>query len=201
MQPIKILFSLVIFSFLSSCTLFEPSAPGTATGVYNAELAKAKKPNNLSHWTINGRIAIITPTQSQNASVYWRQQRSDYTMQFIAPLGTGAVRLSGSRNRVTLVNAQGKSFSAKSAENLLEQQLGWRIPVANLFYWIRGIPAPNIPANKQYDKNGDLASLRQQGWKISYLSYAKFGEYSLPTRIFLNYGKLKLRLIITRWQL
>ena len=196
----RIFACLCICFCLTSCYLFAPTVPGTATGTYNPELAKAKKPLSLNQWTINGRMALTTPKQNHTASVYWRQRGKQFNMQFIAPLGVGAVRLFGSSNRVTFINANGQRFSAGSGETLLRQQMGWRIPVSNLYYWIRGVPSPGYATEKKYDKNGDLARLEQQGWRIRYLNYAKFGAYALPTRIFLTYGNLKLRIIITRWQ-
>lgn len=79
----------------------------------------------------------------------------------------------------------------------MQQQLGWHLPISNLYYWIRGLPNPNTKSIKIYDQNHLLVYLKQQGWEIHYAKYIlnKDGLYA-PTRINLDNSELNILIII-----
>jgi outer membrane lipoprotein LolB len=90
-------------------------------------------------------------------------------------------------------------YEATSPEALLEEQLGWKLPVSHLAWWVRGLPAPD---SKSLTLDGDsrLASLEQDGWQVEYLSYTEQNGYWLPERIKLHGTDLDVTLVIKDWQ-
>ena len=98
-----------------------------------------------------------------------------------------------------ILTTDNKSYQAARPEALLKHQTGWHIPVANLYYWIRGLPAPGSPFEKITDSENRLASLQQQGWEISFLRYTSIKALDLPTKIFMKRPDLELRLVISEW--
>jgi len=148
------------------------------------------------NWLLQGKIGVKTPEQTGSASVYWQQQGDIYHIRFFGPLGIGAIELNGKPDQVTYTDNYGKIYQSDSAEMLLKQNTGWQIPVNNLKYWIRALPAPQMISKKTYDSQHQLVSLEQQGWKIDYLRY----QNHLPSLIQLARPEINLRIVINQFQ-
>ncbi len=159
---------------------------------------------DIRHWAVSGRLAIITQQTGWHTRVRWTQHDDDYLIQLDTPLGQGAAELHGSAAAVMLRTAEGE-FSADSAEALLAQRLGWRLPVSGLRYWVRGLPDPGAAVERlTLDDAGRLTRLQQSGWDIEFRHYTAT-PLALPDRIFLvSSGAspdagLDIRLVIEQW--
>ncbi|MBX3708617.1 MAG: lipoprotein insertase outer membrane protein LolB [Gammaproteobacteria bacterium] len=157
--------------------------------------------NRIQSWWLNGKIAVQTKQDSGSATVAWTQNQRRYTISLLGPLGSHGMRLSGQPGRVTLQTSDGKSFSAKSPEQLLAEKWGFQLPVSNMNYWIRGLPVPGTPANTQLDPYGRLTALRQQGWNIQYLSYANVNGVDLPEKLSITSSSLRVKIIVYQWRI
>lgn len=162
--------------------------------------ARQKQVQPIQHWTINGAMGITMPNYSQAASMVWQQQVRDYQISLFGPFGVGRTTLAGSPTGVTLLVA-GKQYQAKTAESLMQQVLGWQLPVTNLYYWVRGIPAPNSQAIKSFDAYHHLTELKQPGWQILYQRYTAIKGIDLPSKILLKRGQLQVKFVIASWKL
>jgi len=90
---------------------------------------------------------------------------------------------------------------SKTAEALLEDMIGWSLPISGLEYWIRGIPRPGSAYSHHLDQEGRARSIRQDEWTIDYRDYFAHAEGpQLPRRFKLVSEKVTLKLIIERWQ-
>jgi len=67
-----------------------------------------------------------------------------------------------------------QTASGPDADQLIEQLLGWRLPVAGLSDWLEGRPEPSRPARTQMNDNR-VSSIEQDGWTI------RIDEYSTVT--------------------
>lgn len=156
--------------------------------------------SELEHWTLHGRIAIQLPKQAWSASLLWAQNREKYELHLIGPLGRGSVELSGGAGEVVLQTADHKVYSAPSAEALLQQNLGWQLPVEGLRYWVRGLPEPgHEPRKVVLDERGRVSHLQQNGFSVSYDDYEMIQGYDLPGRITLENEKIRVKLVISSW--
>lgn len=170
----------------------------------NQNLSWAQRQQQLATitaWQIKGSIGGHTPRQGFSANVVWRQRQDKrYQITIFGPLGVGMTRLDGNASAVTLTNANNQTFSASKPEQLIQQQLGWSLPVSNLYYWIRGLPAPGNVEISKFDAYHHLIELKQQGWQINYRQYAGVdGKVDLPVKLSMRYGDLDLRLVISQW--
>ena len=97
----------------------------------------------------------------------------------------------------------GDVFTAASPEDLILQQLGYELPVSFLEYWIKGIPAPNTPADLTFNELNQLTHLSQFGWSVSYTDPRQYGAISLPRRVELTRSQndIRLRFIGLNWDL
>ena len=184
---------------LSACaTTTPPSAPENQNQPWSM---RAQTLSALTAWDIRAAIAFRTDSDAESANLDWQQNNQDYTMLVSGPLGTTAFKLTGSEQGITLDTAQGKHFSAPTPEALLLQQTGWQLPVSSLYYWIRGLPAPNLPAQKQFDAFHHLTQLQQANWTIHYLAYTSVNHLDLPSKITLsNPQHLQIKIVIHAWQ-
>lgn len=156
----------------------------------------------INHWNVQGLIGVRTPdNKGGSANVDWQQNNLNYQIHLYGPLGAGNTLLQGDANSANLQNADGKKFTAASAELLMQQQLGWHVPVTPLYYWVRGLPAPHGKPAMAYDAYHHLIQLKQSGWIINYLNYAAVQGIDLPTKLELINNNLRVKLIIKRWQL
>jgi outer membrane lipoprotein LolB len=131
----------------------------------------------------------------------WVQQQDKYDIRISGPLGRGATRLQGSQQGVVLDMAGQPTMQALSAEALLEQQTGWRLPVEHLLWWVRGLPAPDSASRLQLDSQSRLARLAQAGWTLEYSRYQEVNGLQLPQRLQLSADNILLTLVITQWNL
>lgn len=154
----------------------------------------------LDSWILQGKLGVKAPGESGSGTVFWLQQQDYYDIRLSGPLGRGATRIQGSDRGITLDIAGQPSMSAPSAEALLEEQIGWRLPVEHLLWWVRGLPAPDSPSRLQLNPDSQLARLAQAGWTVEYSRYQQIDGVTLPQRLQLSGHNILLTLVITRWE-
>jgi len=155
----------------------------------------------LNTWALKGRIGIQTDKEGVTATLHWAQVGDRYQLRFIAPLSQGTYELRGNQQQVTLLTAKNERFIAKDPEQLLLDNIGWKIPLNGLNYWVRGLPEPGADIdNLVKDDKGRIKDMEQSGWRISILRYTKVNEFELPGKLFLQNDRFKLRLVIQGWQ-
>ena len=142
-----------------------------------------------------GRIAVKYRDEAASGNVAWRHSADADEMLITSPLGGGIGRIVRTKDLVTLTTSEGHDVSARDAETLTEQVLGFRIPLAGLADWVRGHAGPGEAVTRK-DAEGRLAELEQSGWKIEYLGW----EDKLPSRMRLSYPGVELRLAIYEWK-
>lgn len=185
---------------LTGCAGLGPQE--SVEGPGNAEDWKTHKAHvsEIDGWQISGKIGIQAPRDSGSGTLFWLQRQDYFDIRLSGPLGRGATRLTGRPDAVALEVAGQGRFEADSPEALVESQLGWQLPVSNLLWWVRGLPAPDSRSRIAVDANGRLASLEQDGWDVQYLGYIEDDGYSLPNRIKLAGRDLKITLVVKDWQ-
>ncbi|MDG1581549.1 lipoprotein insertase outer membrane protein LolB [Pseudomonas sp. GOM6] len=178
------------------------SSRESVEGQGDAKLWQAHKAQvtALDGWQISGKVGIRAPKDSGSGTLFWLQRQDYYDIRLSGPLGRGAARLTGRQGNVLLEVANQGRYEAESPEALLEEQLGWRLPISHLLWWVRGLPAPGSKSRVTLDASSHLAQLEQDGWQLQYLSYAEQNGYTLPERIKLHGSNLAITLVIKDWQ-
>lgn len=202
-MSITILFrTLVMLSLsisLSACFTF--TQPEIPTGEGDPALWERHQlqASQLTSWSISGKMAIRHSQQSGSGTLNWKQQQNEFDIHFSGPLGQGTVRLIGQPGFVELTTNQLQA-SAASAELLMLEQLGWSVPLEQLLWWIRGLPAPDSPFQIMLNDHSLAYQIDQSGWRLNYLNYQTGAEgYPLPQRIKVYGPELELTLFIRQW--
>ena len=155
----------------------------------------------IQAWSFQGRVAVRRGKEAWNVKLDWSQSFDHYDLLLTAPWGQGAVRLHGENGRAVLEAPDRAPLVAENPQALLSRQVGWRVPVTQLRYWLLGRPEPNQNAAISWDAQGRVSHMDQAGWSIAYRRYGDIEGLSLPTKIELKNGALRLRLVIDEWRL
>jgi len=195
------IFPALIVLALSACSrvggLTEDSARQDLWAVQQAA-ARA-----LTEWNLYARAALRLPGEAYNIGLQWQREGDErFEMLLEAPFGQGVLRIDASGpGRYRLRLPDGQLVVNDNAEALLDEVLGWSLPVSGLDYWVRGIPDPRSVSSHQLDSLGRASSIRQDGWNIQYLDYFEdSGPPALPRRFSLANDQLTLKLVIERWR-
>lgn len=160
----------------------------------------------IDDWTLTGKLGIRATDDSGSANVKWTQQITSYQINLSGPLGQKSMIITGTPDKVRLEQTGEPAQEAKTAEALIKKSAGWTLPVAQLAYWVRGVPAPKLRITQlQQNENGLIAQLIQGGWSIHYSNYRDqtFNGVILPLpgKITAEYKNVRLVLVIRHWQL
>lgn len=152
-------------------------------------------------WRLSGRIAVQRDDQGVTADVDWQQDGERFDLRIMAPLNGGTFRLAGDAATVVLQAPDGAVYQARDAETLLQDHLGWSLPLDGARYWIRGLQAPTpAPAHAVADASGRWTDFEQAGWRVSVLDYVQFEDLDLPRRLFLARNAVKVRIVVKQWE-
>ena len=98
------------------------------------------------HWQLSGKLGLRGPGLAESAYLNWRQCGELYDMRISGPLGQSVARIDGDGARL-LVRIEGQEpVTTTDPEQLLQERLGWSVPLRALRYWVRAEQAPGNPA-------------------------------------------------------
>jgi outer membrane lipoprotein LolB len=153
----------------------------------------------MADWEFNGRIGVSAGNEGFNGKLRYSQNDDDFRLTVSGPLGFGSVRIAGDSRRVTVTDKDGKETVLQDPEFDLRAMYGWTIPVTSLRYWALGIPDPAVPADTEFNEDGQLASLKQGSWFIKFAQYRDGGGQPMPRRLAAVSGDNTVRLVIDNW--
>jgi outer membrane lipoprotein LolB len=174
---LKVLLAIILCVLLSACTTtqLKPAAPGETQ--------------------LQGLFGIVTPQTHESGHFVWEQNnQQQFSLELYGPLGLGATSLIEQNGVVILETVQGKKYTATSPELLLQNNLGWSMPIQGMTYWLFGVPVPTIPFVAQYDALNRIVHLLQSGWTIDY-TWQQNRVY--PARILMQRQGVRLIVAIT----
>ena len=157
---------------LSGCASVKPQGPSTS----NAATAVTAQTTRAYH----GRFAVQYVDQNgQQRNAYgnfdWQETGDTVTLQLRNPLGQTMAIVTSSPSLATLELPNRQPVSADNVSLLMQNTLGFALPVEGLRYWLQPSAAPSSRAQTTLDpesNNGRPKEIRQDGWTIDYLAYA-----------------------------
>ena len=152
----------------------------------------------MKEWQIKGKIGVRTIDDGGSAYMDWSQSFDSFYILLSGPLGQGSTIISGNPYGARLENSEG-TYISDSPEQLVQEHTGWAIPIHQLLYWVKGIPAPHGKSTKTHNTYGTLATLSQNGWDLQFDRYGTAMDTLLPQKIKITKGDLKVTLIIKEW--
>ena len=196
----KICFTIFLVILLAACS----QRPGVAPVENPGEVWKAHATYlyNMSEWQSDMSVVGVTSKEKFKTRLNWDQNKDDYTIKLRDFIGRTVALINGSADQVTVKTSKGETYQGDTAEQLLDQVAGMRIPLEGLKYWLRGLPEPGVELDA-FTLGEDAApkSMSQSGWQMTYLLYRTYGDIKLPQKVLLEYDDLSLTVNISRWDL
>lgn len=195
--PIRLLTLLLLVTLLAGCAGLAEREPSSAGWKVHREQLSA-----LQQWTVHGKLAVRTNDTSESASIVWQQDDQHTQLQLSGPLGMGATTIDSNGQRLDIRQGDEHTALDISTPDAILLNTGWDLPLNALTHWLKGLPAPDtkiqrIEVNTQTEL---LQSLQQDHWEIDFQKYGQFQGYILPTRVQIQRGATRVKLVISRWQ-
>ena len=157
---------------LTGCaTQQPPRQPSTS----NATTSLTTQTNRAYH----GRFAVQYVDQNgQQRNAYgnfdWHETDSTVTLQLLNPLGQTLALITSAPSQATLELPNRQPLTADNVSTLMQQALGFALPVEGLRYWLQPSVAPTSQARTTPDSQNPqrLSQIEQDGWTIDYVAYA-----------------------------
>ncbi len=151
-------------------------------------------------WSLQARLAVSDGQDGGSGELSWHQAGDRFDFSVRAPVTGKTWRLHGDARGAVLEGVREQALAGGDAADLLERELGWHVPVAELSYWVRALRAPGTRAVLLFDVQGLPAQLEQAGWRIEYRDWFADGSPPLPRKVFASRGKYRVRLAVEQWQ-
>lgn len=168
--------------------------------VQQAQLAHLQL-QEINVWQAKGKVSVTREGERKSANFSWLNKGENYDITLHGPFGSGAAKLERRGNKITLIDGKQK-LHAGSPEELLFTSMGWTLPVSELAWWIKGLPAPDSATqNTSTNDQGQITLLLQQGWQLQFRNYQTVSGHALPTKIIATREDIKLVMAIKEWTL
>lgn len=184
---------------LSGCKTAPVTKPGTGNQV--AYDHRAENIASVSSWNLVGRISLDDGEEGGSGRLQWVVKDDHSAIDFHGAMGRGAWHLEIDPDGAVLRLADGHEYFADGVDALVEQQIGWPIPVKALQWWVRGLAAPGAIDVQQMDADGLLIGLSQFGWQIDFNRYEPEPGVAMPVRLDARQNNYRVKLAISRWHL
>lgn len=195
-QTKNFLLIISVLCILSACSSLSMKEKTTH------ELKTSTKNTNTppKSFNISGAIAVNSNGKGWNANLNWKQINSEqYTIRLSGPIGSKTIVINKDNSGVTY-QENGQIIKAHSAEELLKKKAKVSLPIYNLYYWIRGIPAPSAIQLTERGTNNQLSLLKQDGFTINYNEYMTTNSGAvLPRKIRITGKNITIKLVIRNW--
>ncbi|MEO7073506.1 MAG: lipoprotein insertase outer membrane protein LolB [Rhodanobacter sp.] len=169
-------------------------------GLLGEQLAREHALAHADHWTLRGRLGVVSAHEGGSGSFTWTQNGDRYEFVLRGPLSGKSFRLTGGADGALLEGVDGGPLRGTDAQTLLRDALGWDVPLRNLRAWVLGLRADGGPAELSFGTNRLPALLRQDGWVVDYRQWDTTRTPPLPLKVFAERAPYKVRLSIDAWQ-
>lgn len=183
-----------------------PKTSRSTPAPIHQSISQLEQKKALQCWLIKGKVGVIpydTDLKGGTANLIWEQKYDQYWVQLSGPFGSGKLQLEGTiGGTVKLTDSEGAFFEGPNADTLLENIVGWIIPIENFRWWIRGLPAPIDTDNSllTLDKNGNLSSIQQGEWLVEFRTNQTVNDIMVPKRLHTTHRRVKIKASLNSWR-
>ena len=155
----------------------------------------------LSDWSLTAKLAVITPKERNSVNMFWQQSQQGFHINLTTFLGLTVLDVKKEGGKTTIIDNNGKSYSSRNTEALIEELSGIVLPIEQLQQWIKGNPED---AHYKLDENYQVIHLvssdeEDDKWSINYSGYHTTNNINLPHRLQLKRKDLRLKIARSNW--
>lgn len=157
--------------WLAACSTITPSRSFDAGESARSEQYTGRFAANYTRY---GR------SEGVQGSFRWQEQGRNVRLDLISPLGQTLAVVTSTPSGATLDLPNEKPRNAPEVDSLMEQALGFSLPVSGMRDWLHARPAPGAPASVTRDNSGRPDTLKQNGWTVRYVAWQETPEGTAP---------------------
>ncbi len=182
----RLTFAAALLLLLHACAALPPPAAQPS----------APPAGVLQAFALQGRVSVQYGEQSLSGQLNWRADAAGDEVLLSSPLGQGLASISRDARGVRLVRPGEPAVVAENVEMLTQSELGFRLPLSGLRYWIQAKPDPARASQVRRNAAGGVEHIAQDGWKIDYLQFHE----NRPRKMRVAREGLEIRLVIDEWR-
>lgn len=192
---------------LAGCVSVQPPHP-SANGNPTAVLPHAYHDNI----DFTGRFSLQYEhngkPESWSGSFTWSQTTDKTTVALLSPLGQTLATIVSDNDMATLTQSGQEPRSAANVDALVQDTLGWPLPISNLRDWLQAYTIDPKGQRVLATPASNATIATRDGWYLNYVSWQDdndSGMQNAPKRIDMERqtteaGKVAMRLVITSSQ-
>lgn len=167
---------------VSGCASFYDAVPDLPPPKYT-------KPSVIDQdFNISGRFSIKQPSNSSYGNFIWVKESNTEELSFNTPLGQTVAKITVESGGLATLTADNKSYTGDDLDDLMEDRLGYVLPMAYLHYWMQGVSVPSAPVVQELNDG-----FVQLGWKVEYLQWV---DANHPQIVQCSRGDLVVKFLI-----
>jgi outer membrane lipoprotein LolB len=152
-------------------------------------------------WSVEGRLGLSDGERGGTLAMHWQARGAIHDIRLRTLAGGRQWRLVMEPGRAVLTGSEVGRIEGPDPDGLVEQAIGWPIPVRHMADWLRGLPGPDA-ARVRYADDGLMQGLAWGDWSLEYLRWAGWGDGAvhLPARIDAVRTPHEVRLVLRGWR-
>jgi len=197
MRRVALGIALAALALVAGCRSVPPRAvigPG-ADAPWPEQRAALDK---LDRYGLQGRVAVAANGQGFSAGLRYQQLPKGSNLALDGPLGIGGLRVVLEGEELEIATSRGEKLDGDLARAELERRLGFALPLAELRWWLLGVPAPGEVTVDAGD-GGEIRGFTQGGWHVAVNTRVPGLGFSLPQRLTVDREGARLKLVVERW--
>ncbi|MGF1751420.1 MULTISPECIES: lipoprotein insertase outer membrane protein LolB [Vibrio] len=194
-------FYTFIALYLIGCSSLPPEPESVEWKAHQSQLA------NLTQYTAIGKLAYVSPEQRQTLNFQWTYSPNFTQVRLTTFLGQTVLNLTTTPNGAFIETYDGQKLTGKDVNQLIYQLVGLDIPIEQLQDWLIGLPstADRYELNPLNTVGSLTKKLQNKQWRLDYEAYQSYTlsdssqTLPMPTRMQLEQGDTKLKLVVAKW--
>ena len=151
-------------------------------------------------WSVRGRLGLSDGDRGGTLAMTWRADGREHVVLLRTVAGGRQWRLEMGPSGAVLTGSEIGRLEGADPDLLVEQAVGWPIPVRWMSQWLRGLPVPRA-ATSGYAEDGVLETLTWAGWRLEFERWRRLAGAGvlLPARVTANKPPHRVRAALSHW--
>lgn len=150
-------------------------------------------------WSITGRVGLHDGERGGSLGFTWHAEGEEHRIHLRTTAGGEQWRLRFSPGSAVLRGSEVGMLTGISPDPLVEEAVGWPIPVRALSWWIRGLVPPD-GGDPRFAEDGTLAGVTDPLWTLDYKHFDQVEGRLLPARLEARSDRYTVRIVIADWR-
>lgn len=190
----NLLIGLAVVLLLSACAIREQRAQGEWLAERQSWF------ESYPDWRVTGRLSVSDGEQGGQMSFDWKGQGNQHDLRLRSVVGGKQWRLMFNESGALIEGSDVGLVRADDPDILVSEIVGWPIPVSQLAWWLRGMPASETDQIVFAD-DGTMDRVAHGDWSLEYVRYEQPREGPLmPERVEALSAPYRVRMILRTWR-